>query len=143
MLSALDQPLADAAVIPLHAVSQLAREHVAVVVGGEGADELFGGYPRYRWLIRSTQVKRFLPERYAALAARTLVSLPLGPEASRLADVIAPQTTIERHLDWVTANRRSGRRGLYGPLLAAQRGLEVSTGHLRPAPRGVRGRARS
>jgi asparagine synthase (glutamine-hydrolysing) len=139
VLSALDQPLADAAVIPLHAVSQLAREHVAVVVGGEGADELFGGYPRYRWLIRSTQVKRFLPERYAALAARTLVSLPLGPEASRLADVIAPQTTIERHLDWVTANRRSGRRGLYGPLLAGSAGSRSALDTFAPHLEGFEG----
>ena len=53
VLGALDQPLADPAVIPLHAVSELARRHVSVAVGGEGADELFGGYPRYRWLIRS------------------------------------------------------------------------------------------
>jgi asparagine synthase (glutamine-hydrolysing) len=120
VLGALDQPLADPAVIPLHAVSELAHRHVSVIVGGEGADELFGGYPRYRWLIRSTQVKRVLPERYAALAARTLVSLPLGANASRLADVLAPQTTLERHLDWVTANRRSTRSGLYGPTLGSR-----------------------
>ena len=120
VLGALDQPLADPAVIPLHAVSELAHRQVSVVVGGEGADELFGGYPRYRWLIRSTQVKRVLPDRYAALAARTLVSLPLGANATRLADVLAPQTTLERHLDWVTANRRSVRGGLYGAALRSR-----------------------
>lgn len=118
VLGKLDQPLADPAVIPVHAVSELARRHVTVVVGGEGADELFGGYPRYRWLIRSTQVKRVLPERYAARGARVLAFPAFGPQAARLADVIAPQTTLERHLDWVTARRRHARPAMYGPALS-------------------------
>ena len=117
VLAALDQPLADPAVIPLHAVSELARRYVSVVVGGEGADELFGGYPRYRWLIRSVQVKRLLPERYAAVGARALAFPAFGPQAARLADVIMPQTTLERHLDWVTARRRQVRPAMYGPRL--------------------------
>ncbi len=139
VLGALDQPLADPAVIPLHAVSELAHRSVSVVVGGEGADELFGGYPRYRWLIRSTQIKRVLPERYAALAARALVSVPLGANATRLADVIAPQTTLERHLDWVTANRRSSRPALYGPALAGRAGSRSALDILAPQLEGFDG----
>jgi asparagine synthase (glutamine-hydrolysing) len=119
VLSALDQPLADPAIIPLHAVSELARQHVTVAIAGEGADELFGGYPRYRWLIRSTHINRVVPQRYAALGARTLAASPFGPRVRRLADVVAPLTTLERHLDWVTANRRHARGGLYGPRLDA------------------------
>jgi asparagine synthase (glutamine-hydrolysing) len=37
-----------------------------------------------------------------------------------LADVIQPQTTLERHLDWVTANRRHARPALYGTRLGAR-----------------------
>lgn len=44
----LDEPLADAAVIPTYLMSGFARQHVTVVLTGEGADELFGGYPKYR-----------------------------------------------------------------------------------------------
>ena len=139
VLGALDQPLADPAVIPLHAVSELAHRHVSVVVGGEGADELFGGYPRYRWLIRSTQVKRVLPERYAAVVARALASAPLGANAARLADVIAPQTTLERHLDWVTANRRAVRNGLYGPALAERAGSRSALDTFAPQLEGFDG----
>jgi asparagine synthase (glutamine-hydrolysing) len=119
VLGALDQPLADPAVIPLHAVSELARDYVTVTLCGEGADELFGGYPRYRWLIRSTHINRVLPRRYAATGSRALATPALGLRARRLADVIAPQTTLERHVDWVTANRRHVRPSLYGPLMAA------------------------
>jgi asparagine synthase (glutamine-hydrolysing) len=42
-----DLPLNFANSVHIHAVSKLARKHVTVVLTGEGADELFGGYPRY------------------------------------------------------------------------------------------------
>lgn len=44
----LDDPLADPAAIPLYFVAREARKHVTVVLSGEGADELFGGYNIYR-----------------------------------------------------------------------------------------------
>lgn len=43
----LDQPLADPSAVALYFVSQLAAQHVKVVLSGEGADELFGGYTIY------------------------------------------------------------------------------------------------
>jgi asparagine synthase (glutamine-hydrolysing) len=43
----LDDPMADAAAIPLWFVAKEARRHVKVVLSGEGADELFGGYGVY------------------------------------------------------------------------------------------------
>lgn len=139
VLPALDQPLADPAVIPLHAVSELARRHVTVAVCGEGADELFGGYPRYRWLIRSTQINRVVPRRYAALGAQALAFPPLGPRARRLADVVAPQTTLGRHLDWVTARRRHDRPALYGSRLDAHSGSDGPLRSLAPHVEGFDG----
>ncbi|WP_078428617.1 asparagine synthase (glutamine-hydrolyzing) [Alkalihalobacterium alkalinitrilicum] len=44
----LDDPVADPAAIPLYFVSKLASQHVKVVLSGEGADELFGGYNIYQ-----------------------------------------------------------------------------------------------
>jgi asparagine synthase (glutamine-hydrolysing) len=43
----MDQPLADYAVLPTYVMSRFAAQHVKVVLSGEGADELFGGYKRY------------------------------------------------------------------------------------------------
>src|SRR2546430_14880638 len=43
----LDDPMADAAAIPLWFAAREARKHVKVVLSGEGADELFGGYGGY------------------------------------------------------------------------------------------------
>jgi asparagine synthase (glutamine-hydrolysing) len=58
----LDDPVADPALVPLYFIAREARKHVKVVLSGEGADELFGGYNIYR----------------EPLSLRALTSLPPG-----------------------------------------------------------------
>ncbi|MDH3455840.1 MAG: asparagine synthase C-terminal domain-containing protein, partial [Gemmatimonadota bacterium] len=43
----LAEPVADPAILPTYLLARVARQHVGVVLSGEGADELFGGYPTY------------------------------------------------------------------------------------------------
>lgn len=47
ILAKLDEPMADASIIPTYMLSQFAREHVTVAVGGDGGDELFCGYDTF------------------------------------------------------------------------------------------------
>jgi len=119
LLAAIDQPLADRALLPLNALAEFARPRVTVALGGEGADELFGGYPRYRWLERSRRAEAVL----GPVAARSLGTLLRGGaervgRGQRAVRRLAPTPMLERNLDWVTSERRSRRRALYGPRMA-------------------------
>ncbi len=71
----MDEPLADPAAIALYFVSKLAAEHVKVVMSGEGADELFGGYRIYQEPITKTYFDR-LPFSLRRVLSRICEHLP-------------------------------------------------------------------
>ena len=118
VLSCLDQPLGDRAVLPLHALSEFARPRVTVALGGEGADELFGGYPRYRWLERARRVQATIPQAAISPLGGLLRHAARLPRAARASTRLAPTPVLERNVDWVTSERRHRREALYGPRLA-------------------------
>jgi asparagine synthase (glutamine-hydrolysing) len=95
-----DEPIAHPSSVPLYFVSRLARDHVKVVLTGEGSDELLAGYGKYpralanwrgaaawnltpepfRAFVASTIVPR-LPGRMGRYASRSFLAMPRTPEA--------------------------------------------------------------
>jgi asparagine synthase (glutamine-hydrolysing) len=56
-----DEPYADSSAMPTYRVCELARKRVTVALSGDGGDENFGGYRRYRWHLNEERVRSLLP----------------------------------------------------------------------------------
>jgi asparagine synthase (glutamine-hydrolysing) len=73
----LDDPVADPALVPLWFIAREARRHVKVVLSGEGADELFGGYTIYREPLSLAPFEK-VPGALRGLLGRASTRLPDG-----------------------------------------------------------------
>lgn len=83
ILDYLDEPMADAAIIPLYYVAKFARDKITVALSGDGGDEIFGGYGKYQAQKAIENYRLFLP---FASAAKFL--LPRGSSYYKLLDCV-------------------------------------------------------
>lgn len=73
-----DEPFADSSQLPTHLVMKLARQKVTVALSGDGGDELFGGYNRYRYVPMVWKKVGWLPGHVRNALGAGLTSLPVG-----------------------------------------------------------------
>jgi asparagine synthase (glutamine-hydrolysing) len=86
-----DEPFADSSQIPTYLVSKLARRQVTVALSGDGGDELFCGYPRYRFVTSLWSVLKKIPGPAARGSAKLMRLLPAALVDSIMDRLPAPQ----------------------------------------------------
>jgi asparagine synthase (glutamine-hydrolysing) len=146
-----DEPFADSSQIPTYLVAKLAREHVTVALSGDGGDELFCGYDRYRQGASMMRRLGSLPRPLRAAVAGAVQAIPArawgtvmepirptpqgketnGQRLHRLADYLAAPDTDALHRLLVSRWRRPE-----DPVLAATEAPSLLAEHL-PARGGL------
>jgi asparagine synthase (glutamine-hydrolysing) len=84
ILALAPEPIGDDSFVPTHLIARETRRHVTVALSGDGGDELFAGYDKYRQFLTARRLRRWLP-----LPWRTLADLPLGDRRQKAAEALA------------------------------------------------------
>lgn len=139
-----DEPLADSSLIPTYLVAQLVKQQCTVALGGDGGDELFGGYSHYSRIQIMQRRYRCMPKILRSLLARSASRLlPIGfrgrnfiqsldadlerglPSQSIYFDPISRASLIKNGLDWLPASEADVEKRIPNQADVLQRAMRM------------------
>jgi asparagine synthase (glutamine-hydrolysing) len=112
-----DEPIAEPSEVPLFLLAEHAARHVKVVLSGDGGDELFGGYPKYR-AERLLNLPTGLPAVACRLGVAALRARPSHRRLGRAAETLRIRNQLVRWASWFRTFDPAELRALLHPTLA-------------------------
>lgn len=139
-----DEPYADSSAIPTYRVCELARKRVTVALSGDGGDENFAGYRRYRWHTYEDRMRSLLPQAVRGplfgMLGRLYPKADWAPKALRAKTTFEAMArdSVEGYFHGVSVLGDTMRARLFSPAfrreLQGYRAIEVMRDHARNAP---------
>ena len=139
-----DEPFADSSAIPTYRVCELARRQVTVALSGDGGDENFAGYRRYRWHLYEEKVRAWLPQTVRGplfgLLGRVYPKADWAPKVLRAKSTFQAlaRDSIDGYFDSVSILAAPLRARLFSPAfrrtLQGYQAVEVLRRHAQRAP---------
>jgi asparagine synthase (glutamine-hydrolysing) len=136
-----DEPFGDSSAIPTFRVCAMARENVTVALSGDGGDEVFAGYRRYRWHCFEERVRRVVPASlrrpFFGMAGALYPKLDWAPRPLRAKATLQElaRDTTEAYFSSVSICGAELRRRLFSRSLAHELqnydAVEVLRSHMR------------
>ena len=121
-----DEPYADSSALPTYRVCELARKHVTVALSGDGGDELFAGYRRYRFHMAEQALRDKIPTSIRkpifGLLGKVYPKLDWAPQFLRAKTTFQSlaMTSSEAYLNSMSKLRSDERQNLYTPAFKQQ-----------------------
>jgi asparagine synthase (glutamine-hydrolysing) len=144
LVTVYDEPFADSSAMPTYRVCELARRQVTVALSGDGGDENFAGYRRYRWHRHEERVRSLLPRAVRkgvfGLAGACYPKLDWAPRPLRAKTTLQAlaRDSLEAYLESVSLLPTAARERLYSAEFAKRlqgyRAIAVFRRHAEHAP---------
>lgn len=136
----LDEPIADASIVPTFFLSKMTKENVTVALAGEGGDELFGGYPTYQahgmasaWTTLPRALRHGFIEPALMKLPVSLNNLSFDFKVKRFLSAV-DEPPMRRHLRWMGSIPRKEHSQLLNPEIFGTGSLSQNEEELFDAP---------